>query len=190
MKACTEEDMQEKMGDVWFRLMALEYRLASRPLAIARELEEAGIRPGMTVLDFGCGPGRYTLEAAKLVGKEGMVYGVDVQPLAIKMAERRAIKRGLTNVRTVLSDCATHCASRSVDVVLLYDTLHDVDNQPAVLRELQRVLKPAGRISYKDHTLQGETLLDLMRSNGFFPVEKEIRDAFRTAMMLCLSQAR
>ena len=55
----------------------------------------------------------------------------------------------------------------SIDVALLYDALHDMENKQAVVKELHRVLKPQGSLSYKDHTLGGEQLISLMRSNGF-----------------------
>ena len=159
--------MQRHMSNVWFRLMALEYRLKSDSEATLVRLKEAGIQPGMTVLDFGCGPGRYTIPAARLVGKEGRVYAVDVHPLALKMVARGAAQARLTDLHAINSDCDTGLAPESIDVALLYDALHDVENKESVLREIHRVLKPQGSLSYKDHTLHGEALLSLMISCGF-----------------------
>jgi ubiquinone/menaquinone biosynthesis C-methylase UbiE len=160
-------NMQKQMTNLWFRLMALEYRLKSDSAAVRDTLNDAGIRSGISLLDFGCGPGRYTLPAAKIVGSSGTVYAVDVHPLAIKTVERTAKKARLSNLRTIRSDCATGLPPRSVDAVLLYDTLHDVEDKHVVLAELLRVLKPQGALCYKDHTLKGEQLLSLMKSNGF-----------------------
>ena len=47
-------------------------------------LKAAELKPGQKVLEVGCGPGFFTIPAAKLVGKEGFIYAVDVHPLAIK----------------------------------------------------------------------------------------------------------
>jgi len=159
--------MQRPMNSLWFRLMALEYRLKADKDLQFRLLVEAGVHVGMTVLDFGCGPGRYTVPAARIVGAEGRVYAVDVHPLAIQMTKRAAARAGLTNINLTRSDRATGLPSESADVVLLHDALHDVDEKGSVLSELCRVLKPEGRLSYRDHSLQGERLLSLMRASGF-----------------------
>ena len=159
--------MQKPMNGLWFRLMALEYSMKTDEDLQAHVLDDAGIRAGMTVVDFGCGPGRYTIPAARLVGAEGEIHAVDVHPLAIRMTERAAVVAGLKNIKTVRSDCATGIPSGSIDVVLLYDALHDVEDRDAVLGEIRRVLKSGGRIAYRDHSLQGEELRSLMRANGF-----------------------
>ena len=157
--------MQTPMNSLWFRLMALEYRTKTR--AVLPILEDAGIRAGMSVLDFGCGPGRYALPAAKLVGVGGAVYAVDVHPLAIAMIERKAKRDRLGNLQTIQTDCPTGLPTGSVDVVLLYDALHDVEDRSAVLTELHRVLKEDGRLRYRDHTFFGDQLVSLMKSRGF-----------------------
>lgn len=148
-------------------MKASRYGLNSNAADILATLREAGIGCGMSVLDFGCGPGRYALPAADIVGSEGVVYAVDSHPVTIGIAKRMAAKARKTNVRLIHSDCDTLLQQGSIDVVLLYDALHDMREKDRVVKELHRVLKPQGTLSYKDHTLQGEALLSLMQSNGF-----------------------
>jgi len=142
---------------------------------ILETLREAGILPGMNVLDFGCGPGRYALPAERMVGTGGMVYAADAHPAVVEIVKRRAATSGTTRLRTIATDCDTFLPRRSIDVVLLYDALHDMRDKHAVLAELHRVLKPQGILSYRDHTLGGEPLLSLMRSCGFSPLARTAR---------------
>jgi len=164
--------MQRPISHLWFRLMALEYRMRSRPTEVSARLEEAGVRAGMTVLDYGCGPGRYSIPAARLVGNRGTVHAVDVHPLALRITGKLARAAGLSNLRFTLTDGPTGVPSKSVDIVLLYDALHDVEDKPAALAEIRRVLKPGGTLSYRDHTLNGAALAELMREAGFRPGEE------------------
>ena len=57
-----------------------------------RLLKAAGLKQGQKVLEVGCGPGFFTIHAAKIVGKEGFVYAVDVHPLAIERAKNKRFK--------------------------------------------------------------------------------------------------
>jgi ubiquinone/menaquinone biosynthesis C-methylase UbiE len=84
----------------------------------------------------GCGPGYYTIAAAELVGPSGKVYALDIHSLAIQEVKRRASKKRLTNIETVLSDgaTATGLTDRSINTVLLYDAFHDFSNQNQVLK--------------------------------------------------------
>lgn len=66
------------------------------------------------------------LDTARLVGGSGMVYALDVHPLAIQMVRNLASKMKLMNVRTIQSDCRTDLPDKSLDVVLLYDAFHDI----------------------------------------------------------------
>jgi len=68
---------QPMQSDFSFRVMSLKFRLRDFFRPPERILREAGIRNGMTVLDFGCGPGGFSLAAAKLVGPGGRVYAAD-----------------------------------------------------------------------------------------------------------------
>ncbi|MCB0214090.1 MAG: class I SAM-dependent methyltransferase, partial [Anaerolineae bacterium] len=65
---------------------------------------QAGVVPGMRILDVGCGAGDVSFLAASLVGPEGMVIGIDKSPEAIAVATQRARQVGLTNVRFMAVD--------------------------------------------------------------------------------------
>ena len=117
-------------------------------------MKEAGIKEGFRVLDYGCGSGSYVTPLAELVGKSGKIYALGINPFAIKMVKRIAAKRQLPNVETVISDCKTGLPDDSIDVVLLYDTFHDLSDANIVLEELRRVLKPNGMLSFSDHHMK------------------------------------
>jgi ubiquinone/menaquinone biosynthesis C-methylase UbiE len=151
-----------------FNMMALSYRVRDALKSRQPYLEEAGVSAGMTLLDFGCGPGSYVVPAARMVERSGRVYALDRNPAAIKATAARVAKAGLTNVKTLLSDGVTGLRYNSVDVVLLYDIFHHLEQPNAVLEELRRVLKPAGILSAHDHHLKGLLLTQSIESSGLF----------------------
>jgi ubiquinone/menaquinone biosynthesis C-methylase UbiE len=147
------------MSNIWFKMMALEFRIRDSRHPRAEILQEVGLKQGFQVLDYGCGPGGYVLPASKLIGETGKLYALDVLPIAIKMVKDIVAENGLKNVETILSDCATGLPSESVDAVLLYDVFHDLEDQTTVLAEICRVLKPEGVLSFSDHHLKEQDIL-------------------------------
>ena len=105
---------------------------------------------------------------AELVGTSGKIYALDIHPLAIQTVRGMAVKKGMTNVQSILSDCQTGLLSNSVDVVLLYDILHDLYNSEGVLEELHRVLKLKGILSLSDHHLKEDEIISQLTSGRLF----------------------
>ncbi|MBA7679381.1 2-methoxy-6-polyprenyl-1,4-benzoquinol methylase [subsurface metagenome] len=136
-------------------------------------LEEVGIKPGFHVLDYGCGPGGYIIAVAELVGKSGKIYALDVHPLAIQRVQSIASKKQLTNVETICSDCKTGLPDNSVNVVLLYDTLHMLSDPNRVLEELYRVLKPKGILSFSDHHMKENEIISKVTNRGLFRLSRK-----------------
>jgi len=141
------ERIARPIPNLVFRLMCVYLGLRDRFTRPEKILAKAGIRRGQRILDFGCGGGSYAIPAAKMVGEEGKVYALDIHPLSQEYVVRKAAKEGLTNISTILSDRDTHLPDQSVDVVLLYDIIHMIQDKPALLEELHRVLKPEGALS-------------------------------------------
>jgi len=131
-------------------------------------LKEVGMEPGFQVLDYGCGPGSYILPLAELVGNTGEIYALDIAPSAIQSVQNIASKKQLANVETILSDCKTGLPDNSIDVILLYDILHELSEPSKVFEELHRILKPEGVISISDHHLKEDEIVPQVTKGGLF----------------------
>ncbi len=156
-----------------FKLMSLQYKFRDFFLPRKNVLKEVGIKPGFHVLDYGCGPGGYIIAAAQLAGKSGKVYALDIHPLAIQRVQNIVSKKKLTNVGTIRSDCKTGLPDNSVDVVVLYDTLHTLSDPNGVLEELHRVLKPNGILSFSDHHMKENEIVSKVTSRGLFRLSRK-----------------
>lgn len=160
--------MDKPMPDLHFRFMALGFWFRDLFKPRGEVLEEVSIQPGSRVLDYGCGSGSYTVVAADLVGPAGRVYALDIHPLALQSVRKAASKKGQANIETIQSDCATGLDDGSVDTVLLYDTFHGLSDQNRVLRELHRVLRPGGTLSFSDHHLSKDEIASALTAGGLF----------------------
>ena len=73
----------ERMSDTSFKLMSLTFSVIDVLFPyIDKRVKSFDLQPGMTVVDYGCGPGRYTERFVKLVGETGQVYYVFYHPAA------------------------------------------------------------------------------------------------------------
>jgi len=130
-------------------------------------LAALGIQPGSTVVDYGCGPGRYIAEASRRVGPQGKVYAVDVHELASAAVRKVIAKHNLTNVIPVLakgynSGLPDHLA----DLIYALDMFHAVNDPAALLAELRRIVKPSGTLILEDgHQSREKTRAKIVQSS-------------------------
>jgi SAM-dependent methyltransferase len=102
--------------------------------------------PGERILEIGPGTGYYTLELAEWVGPKGRVEIFDLQQEMLDHTMRRAGERGLANVSPTRGDARElPYGDASFDAVVLTAVLGEIPDQDAALREVARVLRPAGR---------------------------------------------
>lgn len=119
--------------------------------------KKIGIKPGNTVVDFGCGSGAYTIPAALAVSEKGLVVAVDMQAQALRRLMRRAATAGLANVKTARSaaELPALLAGRRCNAILLYDVLHFMDQEARqkLYTLFRGMLAPDGMLSvHPKHT--------------------------------------
>lgn len=115
-------------------------------------LHGAGLESGMRVLDVGCGGGDVSLLAARLVGPEGVVTGVDRVPAAIQTARSRAARDSVHNVR-FNSDGLE--ADRTFDAVIGRFILMHQDAPAAFLERCARQVRPGGVAAFLESHMWG-----------------------------------
>jgi ubiquinone/menaquinone biosynthesis C-methylase UbiE len=162
---------KKRESDLAFRLMTLTYKIRDLLQNPRRSLEKAGLTKGMSVVDYGCGPGSFTMPAAELVGHEGRVFAVDIHPLAISTVEQKASRKGLQNVETILvTGYDTGIEKSSVDRVLLIDTIHAIEDPDALFREIHRMLKPDGLLFMEKGHMAMPEQKSLLEKTGLFKI--------------------
>lgn len=104
------------------------------------------VEPGMTVLDFGCGPGFFTVDLAELVGKTGQVIAVDLQEGMLERL-RKKIQNNELKDRIILHQCEADRIgwSKPVDFFLAFYMLHEVPDPAGFFNEMEKILKPTGK---------------------------------------------
>lgn len=105
------------------------------------------VKEGMTVLDFGCGPGHFAVHLARLVGKSGRVFAADLQEGMLQKV-RDKIRGTDLESRITLHKTGEHKIglAEKVDLVLAFYVVHEVPDQSAFFAEVQSVLKPDGSL--------------------------------------------
>jgi ubiquinone/menaquinone biosynthesis C-methylase UbiE len=108
------------------------------------------ITPGMKVLDIGCGMGFFSLPIARMIGAHGKVICVDVQEKMIQTLKKRAKKAGLMD-RIETRICHQHSLglddlNEEIDFALAFAVVHEVPNATQFFDEINRTLKPTGRL--------------------------------------------
>jgi ubiquinone/menaquinone biosynthesis C-methylase UbiE len=122
-----------------------------RDLPPVETLERFGVSPGMTLVDVGCGSGYFSFPAARIVGPQGRVYGVDIHQELLDLCRQRAAEQGIENFEPVLAEeVRIPLADGVADAVLVVNVLHEFEDIQGSLREMGRLLAPAGRLLVVD----------------------------------------
>jgi ubiquinone/menaquinone biosynthesis C-methylase UbiE len=113
---------------------------------------EIGLEEGDTFVDLGCGPGDYALEAARRVGRSGLVYALDKWKRMIDDLAEDAALQGIKNLNTLVTDITEPLPldDRCCDVCFMatvHHALPPAKRDTTMVREIRRILRPGGRVA-------------------------------------------
>jgi ubiquinone/menaquinone biosynthesis C-methylase UbiE len=117
-------------------------------------LKRSGISSGMRLLDVGCGSGPYTIFMARAVGKDGLVYALDIQKdMLAKLEDKLALpqNKDIINVHPILADAANlPLEDNSLDLALIVSVTREFPDGHKVFKDIKRVLKPNGLLAVSE----------------------------------------
>jgi arsenite methyltransferase len=165
----TERDFIFPTGRAWARELGYpEPELSRVPDATVESFAGVAnpwllgrIQPGSVVLDLGCGAGTDLLIAAQMTGPSGRVIGVDMTPSMLEHAHASAREMGIESAELHESMIeALPLDDASVDVVISNGVIDLVPDKDAVFDEIDRVLRPGGRMQLADVVIDNEVSED------------------------------
>ncbi len=143
-------------------------------------VDALALKPGDMVADIGAGSGYFTLRFAPKVGPTGRVYAVDVSPDMVRHLNARVRDAKLTNVSTILAPPDDPLLPTRVDLFVIVDVWHHVEDRAGYLAIMKRQLRPGGRVVMIDFhkrdlpvgppvamKIAREDLLAQMQAHGF-----------------------
>lgn len=126
--------------------------LAFERRPIAEMVAALQLQSGQRVADIGAGDGTFTFPIAEKIGADGVVYAVEVEDEKVKTLAEAAQKRELNNVRSILGGETDPQLPEAVDLVVIINVLHHIEDRAGYLRNLPRHLRPNARIAIIDFT--------------------------------------
>lgn len=150
------------------------------PDGILEKLELSG---EMVLADLGCGTGFFSIPAARRVKK---VFALDIQQEMLDILRDKIKKEKITNIEVILSgESSIPVSDISVDILLIVNVFHELEDKSSILKEVKRVLKMNGRLIIIDwkkiemdfgppfrDRLDEKNVIDTCYGNGFTRLER------------------
>jgi ubiquinone/menaquinone biosynthesis C-methylase UbiE len=136
-------------------------------------IQNLDLQPGMSALDFGCGPGRLTIPMAEKVGVQGRMTAVDMQDGMLKRTQEKAQSKNIENIRFVQSAAGEgKLGNDQFDRAVLVTVLGEIPDQLSALQELFNAIKPGGVLSiteiiFDPHFQSRSKVMQLAEKVGF-----------------------
>ena len=131
-------------------------------------LDAAGIKKGQAVFEVGCGPGFFTIPAAKIVGDQGHVYTCDIQPRFIARVKEKIEKEALRNITPMCINASnTGLPDKSVNLAFIFGLRYVAGGLDNVILELCRILKDQEVLSFEKTKGSAEKMIEEAEGRGF-----------------------
>jgi ubiquinone/menaquinone biosynthesis C-methylase UbiE len=132
-----------------------------------KALNAAGLQSGQQVLEVGCGPGFFTLPASRIVGEEGSVTSIDVNPVAVEHVRKKVEESNATNVKTIIANAAhTDFPDQSFDCIFLFGVARAVGGVDKIWPEMHRLLKSTGVLAIEGRLKPPGNLFKQVKRQG------------------------
>ena len=147
------------------------------------------VKEGMTVLDFGCGPGFFTLSLAEIVGKAGKIIAVDLQEAMLDKLRQKISGKEIEQ-QIVLRKCTEDniVVNEKVDLVLAFYVVHELPNPNNFFNEIYSIIKSGGKLLFIEpifHVSQDEFNKEKeMAEKAGFKMREEIKVHFSRGVLL------
>jgi ubiquinone/menaquinone biosynthesis C-methylase UbiE len=140
------------------------------------DLQEAGLQAGQKVLEIGCGPGFFSVPAAFIVGNQGRLVTIDVNPWAVKCTQEKIAAAGLNNADVLQLDAAcTDLPAGSFDLVFVFGFRHPKGDLHPILQEIHRLLKDDGILAWEGTLQPPQTLFTHLDRNSRIVRYRKVR---------------
>ena len=135
------------MSDFSFRMMSVIFSISDFFKPKYNYVEQFDIKRGQTVIDYGCGPGRYIYKASDKVSTTGVLYAVDIHEMAIESVQKIIDRHQLSNVKPILANgYVVPIPQDTADLIYALDMFHMASDPDALLKEFHRLIKKEGRL--------------------------------------------
>ena len=111
------------------------------------------VKEGMTVMDYGCAMGYFSIPLARITGPKGIAYCVDIQEKMLANLHKRAVKHNVSGVIKLLEVGKNYNPDEltsKLDFVLLFFVVHEVPDKKQLFSDLYKMLKPGAKILFAE----------------------------------------
>lgn len=130
----------------WWLYFALDNRIRKMIHKPEQVLDDY-IKPGQTVMDFGCGPGTYTIPMSKMVGENGKVIAVDFQKKMLEILEKKSKKEGVRSRIIIHQNKPDRIGiSEEIDFAMAFYVIHELPSINNFFREMIDIVNPGGKL--------------------------------------------
>jgi ubiquinone/menaquinone biosynthesis C-methylase UbiE len=139
-------------------------------------LKAAGLEDGYKVVEVGCGPGFFTVPAARIVGDGGHVYAVDIHPRSVERVKEKIEKEALSNMTALCVNASdTGLPGESIDLAFLFGLRYIAGGLENLLIEMHRILRPEGILSFEKTRGSERELIEEVERGGFISSHRQGR---------------